>query len=396
MWLNEIVSQNMFIERVNKQSLELEAARNRNSELLKKSQRLEQEQNNLTDLFTSNQLDVITKKNNLNALLANLKEQKRLNLMATQRLEICREQINHIQENIEQTNGGMFDSVTELKPIKEKLSFKWDVVECLQQKLVETRLQNAEKEAIIIELRLCEHDLKNEVELLKEDEKETLPINKLQEQFLAARLRDADVVLEFDKLKRSLAAIKHELEEKRTETELEMKRENQDPFHIHFNLRDKYHEQIKFEENESIARTVEFQDEIDYLKMQIKKLEHIKQDIIARVHFNEEVKVHLHEVKTSIFVRLQKTSVELEKIIEKNRKLEEKMTSDLSDIQHNIDDKDTLISQLAQDIKELQLRNDKSAKYNDESMASITDITINKLQEEIEFLEEKIRTLTIP
>lgn len=105
--------------------------------------------------------------------------------------------------------------MTELAPIKEKLSFKWDVVECLQQKLVETRLQNAEKEALIIELKRCECDLKNEIELLKSSKTETLPVSNLQEQFLATRIREADVVLEFDKLKRSLAIIKHELEEKK-------------------------------------------------------------------------------------------------------------------------------------------------------------------------------------
>lgn len=112
-------------------------------------------------------------------------------------------------------NDGMFNSMTELAPIKEKLSFKWDVVECLQQKLVETRLQNAEKEALIIELKRCECDLKNEIELLKSSKTETLPVSNLQEQFLATRIREADVVLEFDKLKRSLAIIKHELEEKK-------------------------------------------------------------------------------------------------------------------------------------------------------------------------------------
>lgn len=99
--------------------------------------------------------------------------------------------------------------------MKEKLSFKWDVVECLQEKLVETRLQNAEKEAVISELRQCEHDLKKEVDLLKIDKRDTLPVSKLQEEFLAARIRDADVILGFDKLKRSLAVIKHDLHEKK-------------------------------------------------------------------------------------------------------------------------------------------------------------------------------------
>lgn len=81
----------------------------------------------------------------------------------------------------------------------------------------------------------------------------------------------------------------------------------------------------------------------------------MKQDIIGRVHFNEEVKVHIHEVKTSIFVRLQKTSKELQNIIEENRRLEEKIASDVLEIQHSIDDKDDVISHLARNINELQL-----------------------------------------
>lgn len=51
---------------------------------------------------------------------------------------------------------------------------------------------------------------------------------------------------------------------------MELNREDEDPFHIHFNLRDKYHEQIKSQEDESIAKTVELQNEIDYLKMQVR------------------------------------------------------------------------------------------------------------------------------
>lgn len=73
------------------------------------------------------------------------------------------------------------------------------------------------------------------------------------------------------------------------------------------------------------------------------------------MHFNEEVKVHLHEVKSSIFLRLQKTNKELENFIDRNRKLEVKIASNLLEIQHNIDHKDIAISQLAQDIKNLQL-----------------------------------------
>lgn len=60
-------------------------------------------------------------------------------------------------------------------------------------------------------------------------------------------------------------------------------------------------------------------------------------------------------MKTSIFLRLQKTSKELENIIEENRRLEEKIASDVLEIQHSIDDKDDVISHLARNINELQL-----------------------------------------
>ncbi|KAJ8919938.1 hypothetical protein NQ315_006467 [Exocentrus adspersus] len=399
----------MFVGKVKDQTAELEvrnefktthvltiftstqAVRKRNSELLQKRQRLEVEQHKLNDLVKSNQVDVITKKNALNELLEDLKKQKKRNLTALQRLEICKEQIEMMQDNINALAGD--SSATELGPIREKWSFKWDVVECLQEKLIETRLQTAEKEEILTELKRIENDLKKEMELLKNTVKDALPVSRLQEQFLSARLREADVILEFDKLKRTLAIIKRELEQKKLETELELSKEKEEPFHIQFNLRDRYHEQIKSQEDASIARTVELQNEIDHLKMQIKKLEEIKVDIAGRVYFNEEVKVHLYEVKTSIYLRLQKTNRQLGEVIERNKKLEEKIVKNLSEVQSRIDDKDVTIAQLAKSIEDLQLRNEMFAKSNDESMASMNEETVNKLQTEIESLEAKVRTL---
>lgn len=81
----------------------LKVARKRNADLVKKCQHMEQERGKLSDLVKTNQVDVIIKKNNLNDLLDGLKNQKRLNLTVAQRLEICKEQINMIQDNIEQT-----------------------------------------------------------------------------------------------------------------------------------------------------------------------------------------------------------------------------------------------------------------------------------------------------
>ncbi|KAJ8966293.1 hypothetical protein NQ314_003621 [Rhamnusium bicolor] len=248
----------------------------------------------------------------------------------------------------------MSNTLTELKPIKEKLLFKWDVVECLQNMLVKTGLQVAEKDAIIHNLKQWESDVEDDVKTLEKDSTTTL--SHWQEAFLSTKIREADVILEFDKLKRSLASIKYDLEEKKLETMHESNKEDEDFFHIRFNLRDRFHEKIKLEEEESIARTVELQNEIDYLKMQIKKLEDIREDINKSVSFNEKVKVHLHEVRTSISIRSQKTNQIIDRVIEKYKKLEKKMNSDLLQIQHNIDCKNVKISQLVEEIKNLQLR----------------------------------------
>lgn len=105
------------------------------------------------------------------------------------------------------------DSLAELKPITEKLSFKWDVVDCLEKMLVGTRLDTAEQDALIEELQRREMELQFEVNAMK-DLKPT-SVSMWQEEFLDARIKEADVILEFDKIKRSLALIKHDIEEKK-------------------------------------------------------------------------------------------------------------------------------------------------------------------------------------
>lgn len=108
------------------------------------------------------------------------------------------------QENLKR------DSLTELKPIREKLTFKWDVVSCLEKLLVSTRLQTAEQEEIVTDLRKIEQELTKDVSMMKEIKPSS--VSTWQEEFLDARLKEAEVSLQFNKLKRDIGLLKESID----------------------------------------------------------------------------------------------------------------------------------------------------------------------------------------
>lgn len=99
--------------------------------------------------------------------------------------------------------------MTELKPISEKLTFKWNVVDCLQNLLVSTRLNTAEQEEIISELRKHENELLKDIKIMRELKPSS--VSTWQEEFLDARLKEAKVNLEFEKIRRELSFLKQEI-----------------------------------------------------------------------------------------------------------------------------------------------------------------------------------------
>ncbi|XP_030757694.1 uncharacterized protein LOC115883470 [Sitophilus oryzae] len=163
---------------------------------------LESERDDLREKFRQNEVIIVDKKNELNNLLEELQKERRANLEQSQRLQICREQIESINQFIK-----------ELKPIKEQLDFKSNVTECLHELLVKTKLRIAESDDLLQELH--DHYTALEYDVEKSKDIYYKGINQWQDEFLAARLREADVNLEFDKLKRDIATIKYDLEERR-------------------------------------------------------------------------------------------------------------------------------------------------------------------------------------
>lgn len=179
------------------------------------------------------------------------------------------------------------DSQTELNPIKEKLSFKWNVVDCLEKLLVSTRLQTAEQEEIINELKRQEVELTKDVTLMKAFQPSS--VSTWQEEFLDARLKEAEVNLEFVKIRRDLKLLKKEVDEaievtiffledlvsllSRLQQESKIGDEDGsgDFFSIRLNIKDKHHEKLKSEQDESTNKTNKLQAEADRLKLQVGK-----------------------------------------------------------------------------------------------------------------------------
>lgn len=73
------------------------------------------------------------------------------------------------------------------------------------------------------------------------------------------------------------------------------------------------------------------------------------------MYFNEETKIHLHEVRLSIYQRLQNTLSDLEKQINKNKRFEDTINAELEQIQSSIRKKLDEITNLSGRIQQLQL-----------------------------------------
>lgn len=89
---------------------------------------------------------------------------------------------------------------------QEQLSQKEEMVECLQQELVKVRLNEAENDAVIRELRSRIHELEEDKKTLRE----TTPDNSvahLQEELIAVKLREAEANLSLKDLRQRVAEL---------------------------------------------------------------------------------------------------------------------------------------------------------------------------------------------
>ncbi|XP_060519392.1 uncharacterized protein LOC132697774 isoform X2 [Cylas formicarius] len=355
---------------------ELDGAKKLNEELKTRHKRLEDENKELKAKFNRNQIDILTKKNELNMLWTQLQRERKATMELNQRLQISREQIESISNLID-----------ELRPIKERLTFKKNVAECLHDMLVKTKLRLAESEQTLQELHEQLTDLEYDVEKTRALHHKR--VGQWQAEFLEARIREADVILEFDKLKRDVATVKHELEEKRLIREAKQSTVGTTTS-VKINSKGKKYERIIEQRERSIANTVELQNEIDHLRILARKLADQKEDCERRMRSNEETKLQLHEVRRSKWQREYETNQSVEMLREKYARLAEKMATESERVRASIEEKDLAIGEIEEKLRQLQTRvsSEEGVHKNDPDLD-----TIQELEDRKSVLEQEISEL---
>lgn len=76
-------------------------ARKRNAELTNNCKLLEEERQLINERLGNTQFEMVTQKNHLNSLLEQLKAQRKINMAQDQRLQICNEQLESLQTEID-------------------------------------------------------------------------------------------------------------------------------------------------------------------------------------------------------------------------------------------------------------------------------------------------------
>lgn len=83
-------------------------ARKRNEELSENCKDLEEERKLISGRLEDSQFEMVTQKNNLNSLLEQLKSQKSINMAQAQRLQICNEQLESLQSEIDKAVRNLY------------------------------------------------------------------------------------------------------------------------------------------------------------------------------------------------------------------------------------------------------------------------------------------------
>ncbi|CAH1993340.1 unnamed protein product [Acanthoscelides obtectus] len=376
MWLFEENIQKVLEENSENTNFELKRAKEHNVTLAAKHKGLEREHNELIERFKASQVKIIDDKNDLNALQEELRQQRKTTQKAEEHLRICIERLDVIQAylNDDKTNSGAND----LKPIHENLDFKSNVVDCLEKKLTETRLKIAEQEELIEVLEDYKGCLEKDVATLNKAQPVT-SISKWQDELLVAKLKESDTNLEFGKIRRTLNSLKAEILENS-----ESKR-----FSTHHGD-SKYIKELKMQQNESISNSIELENEADRLKIQIQRLQDMQDDITKKLYSNEERKVNLHEIRASIYSRTIKREAEINKVAEKCKELEEKVTGEVNFIQNAIDNKLDELKMLEEKIRSLRKQNIVISEVQEISLEETTKNTEENLADEIEQLQKQI------
>ncbi|VEN43294.1 unnamed protein product [Callosobruchus maculatus] len=376
MWVFEENVHKILDENSENTKFELKRAKERNSALAAKQRKLEQEHEELVERFKASQIKILTEKNDFNTLQEALRQQRKSNQEAEEHLRICNERLEVIQACLnDKTNSEV------ATPTLEDLDFKSNVVDCLEKKLTETRLKIAEQEELKGVLENYKRCLEKDIAALDKVEPIT-SVSKWQDELLMAKLKEADANLEFSKIRRTLSLLKAEITEN-----------SEGQYFSTHHGDSKYIEELKIQQNDSVSNLIELENEVDRLKIQIQRLEDLKEDITKKLYSNEERKVQLYEIRASIYNRTLKRQEQIDKIVDKCKQLEEEASKEISCIQKTIDEKLEELKRLEEKIRSLQSHNSEISEIQEKSLEITTKNTEESLIEEIEVLKKQIISL---
>lgn len=200
--------------------VELRRLRSENRLLRQRVELLEAESSELADRLVRGQVSRAEEKETIFVVQRELAALRHTHLETSHMLENAQEEIKILSLMLTTQNNASCQSSLDENSLKEQLSQKEEIIECLQAELVKVRLREAENDALIRDLRSRMHELEVDKKTLRESTVDN-SVAHLQEELIAVKLREAEANLSLKDLRQRVNEIsaqwQRHLQEKRAE-----------------------------------------------------------------------------------------------------------------------------------------------------------------------------------
>ncbi|CAL8111503.1 unnamed protein product [Orchesella dallaii] len=184
--------------------VELRRLRTENKLLKQRIEVLESESSELANKLIQGQVGRAEEVETTFALKRELAAVRQHYLEAMKQLENVTQQYQHLLLVLDETNNTKQTSMDEISLKSELLKQKEELIQCLQNELVEVRLQEAENAVIMSDLRSRIQELEEEKKKLRESAVDN-SVAHLQEELIAVKLREAEASLSLKDLRQKVA-----------------------------------------------------------------------------------------------------------------------------------------------------------------------------------------------
>ncbi|CAG7836729.1 unnamed protein product [Allacma fusca] len=203
--------------------VELRRLRTENKLLKQRIEVLESESSELANKLIQGQVGRAEEVETTFALKRELAAVRQHYLEAMKHLENVTQQYQHLLLVLDETNNTKQTSMDEISLKSEMIKQKEELIQCLQNELVEVRLQEAENAVIMSDLRSRIQELEEDKKKLRESVVDN-SVAHLQEELIAVKLREAEASLSLKDLRQKVADLTgqwqkrmHEHEDSNTE-----------------------------------------------------------------------------------------------------------------------------------------------------------------------------------